>query len=82
MSYCIAYDTLAEFLRERRGRIVNLLSTYDPEVAKRVYAEEQVEEERIKIAKGLLLEGDSIEKIIRLTKVPLETIRELQQKFM
>jgi predicted transposase YdaD len=54
------------------------LSTYDPEVALRVRTEERLEEERIEFAKGLLLEGDSIEKIVRLTKLPCETISEFQ----
>jgi len=57
-----------------------ILSIYDPEVAKRVYAEERVEERMKDLALELLREGDSIEKIIRATKLPIETIEELQHR--
>ena len=82
VSYCIKNDILAEFLKKEGGKIVSILSTYDPEVAKRVYGEEQREEERIEFAKGLLQEGDPIEKIMRLTKLSMETIRELQNQLL
>ena len=56
-----------------------LAAEYDVEIAKRIYAEEQVEEKTLEIAKGMLLEGDSIEKIIKLTKISFEAIKELQK---
>jgi len=49
---------------------------YDVEIAKRVYAEEQVED----IALQMLADGESIEKIIKWTKLPSETLYELQQQ--
>ena len=53
-----------------------LLSTYDPEVAMRVRIEEAKED----VAIELLREGDSIEKIMRVTKLSIETVRELQKE--
>jgi len=50
---------------------------YDVEVAKRIYAEEQMEE----LAKEMLVDGESIEKIIKWTKLSRETINELQRQF-
>jgi hypothetical protein len=78
VNHCITNDVLAEFLKKEGGKIVSILSTYDPETALRIRTEERLEEERIEFAKGLLLEGDPIEKIVRITKLPVETIKELQ----
>ena len=82
VSHCIDNNILSEFLRKEGGKIVSILSTYDPEVALRVRTDERIEEERMEFAKGLLLEGDSIEKIGRLTKLPIETIKELQSQLL
>ena len=57
---------------------MSLLSTYDPEAAKRVYAEERVED----IVVEMLREGDSIEKIIRITKLSEKTVQELQDRVL
>ncbi|MCL2456539.1 MAG: hypothetical protein FWD19_03205 [Defluviitaleaceae bacterium] len=57
---------------------MSILSIYDPEVAKRVYVEELLEDKNLEIAKGLILDSDPIEKIIRISKLPIETIKELQ----
>jgi hypothetical protein len=78
VNHCIANDILAEFLKEQGGRIVSLLSTYDPEVAKRVYAEEYAEERTLEIARDLLetnLSLDEISRITRLSHEELERIR-------
>ena len=57
---------------------MNILAMeYDVEVAKRIYAEEQMEE----LAKEMLVDGESIEKIIKWTKLSRETINELQRQF-
>ena len=39
----------------------------------------RIEEKAIEIAKGMLLEGDSVEKVIRLTQLPIEIVIELQK---
>ena len=57
---------------------MSILSTYDPEIAKQVYADERVED----IAKEMLRDGDSVEKVTRITKLSLETIRELQHNLL
>jgi len=45
---------------------VSILATeYDVEIAKRVYAEEQVEDRLIEQAKEMLADGEPIEKIIK-----------------
>lgn len=75
VNHCIANDVLSEFLRKEGGKIVSLLSTYDPEIAIRVRVEEQMED----VAIEMLREGDSLEKIIRITKLSAETIKNLQK---
>ncbi|MCL2200122.1 MAG: hypothetical protein FWB80_14510 [Defluviitaleaceae bacterium] len=80
VEHCIKNNILAEFLRAEVGAIVSLLSTYDPEVAKRVYAEEVLEDRFIEQAKEMLSDGEAIEKIIKWTKLPQETIEKLQRE--
>ena len=76
VNHCIANDILVDFLKEQGGKIVSILSTeFDLEVAKKVWAEEQRED----FALEMLREGEPIEKIARYTKLPQETIRQLQQ---
>ena len=77
VTHCIANDVLSNFLREQGGKIVSILSAeYDVEVAKRVYGEELMEG----VALKMLQDGDSIERIIKITELPLETIKELQRQ--
>ena len=76
-NYCIANGILADFLREQGGKIVSILAAeYDVEVAKRVSADERAEE----IAKEMLQDGESIEKIIRYTKLSTEVITQLRNQ--
>jgi len=82
VEHCIKNNILAEFLKKEGGKIVSLLSTYDPEVARRVL-EKEVREDvredmRIEIAKEMLADGDPIEKIIKLSKLSREFIENLQ----
>jgi len=72
--YCIAHGILVGFLKEEGGNIVSILSTYDEEVAKRVFAEEKIEA----IALGMLLEGDTAERVSRITNLPLEIVERLR----
>jgi len=55
-------------------------SVYDEELAKQVYGEELLEDRNIELAREMLQEGDPIDKIARLARLPLETIRKLQQQ--
>ena len=51
---------------------------YDEELAKQVYGEELVEDIAIK----MLREGDSVDKIARITKLSIETVKKLQQSIL
>ena len=78
-NYCIANDILAEFLREQGGKIVSILTAeFDIEVAKRVYADERVEDERLQIARNMIADGDSTEKIMRCTGLSREEVESLR----
>ena len=80
VKYCIANGILVEFLKENGGKVVSILATYDVETAKRIYAEEQVEEERAEIARDMLVEGISVEKVARLARISLEAAMDLQKQ--
>ena len=49
---------------------------YDMEVAKRVYAEEYVEDKMIELAKKMLDDGESIKKVMKWTKLSQDAISE------
>jgi len=79
VSHCIANDILADFLKEHGGKIVSILTMeYNEELAKRVYAEEQINERNIELAIKMLLKSEPIEKIIEYTELPLDIIKSLQ----
>jgi len=79
VNHCIANDILAEFLREQGGKIVSILSAeFDLDVAKRVYAEEQVEDKLIEIAQKLLKRNRPIDEIIEDTGLTREEIEGLK----
>jgi hypothetical protein len=80
VSYCIDNGILAEFLKEQGGKIVSILSTYDPEVAKRVYAEERVEDERIEIARSMLAKGYPVSAVSEITRVSESEVLRLQEE--
>jgi len=81
-NYCIANNILVDFLRKQGGRIVSILTAeYDVEVAKRVYGDERAEEalakRNIEFAKAMIAEGDSVEKVMRCTKLTREQVENL-----
>lgn len=78
VSHCIANGVLAEFLGEQGGKIVSLLSTYDPEVAKRVYAEELLEDRNIEITKNLLALKMPKEQISQVTGLSIKEISDIE----
>ena len=56
---------------------MSILSTeYNEEIARRVYGEELLED----IAIEMLQEGESIEKIMKYTKLSMEVIEQLRQQ--
>jgi hypothetical protein len=74
VNQCIDDNILSEFLKKEGGKVVSILSTYDPEVAARVREEEILED----IAIEMLRDGDSVERVVKITKLPIETVVELQ----
>jgi len=78
-NYCIANGILSDFLREQGGKIVSILTAeFDVEIAKRVYGDEQREDERVKIAKNLLRRNRPIEEIMEDTGLSREEIEYLK----
>jgi len=78
-NYCIENDILSDFLREQGGKIVSILTAeYDVEVAKRVYGDERVEDERIKFAQRLLRRNRPIEEIVEDTGLTREEVEALR----
>lgn len=72
VKHCIDNNILSDFLKKHGGAIVSILEMeYDVEAAKRVYAEEKVED----IAKEMIADGEPIEKIAKWTKLSVDTIR-------
>ena len=55
-----------------------LTAEYDVEIAKRVYGDEQREDERIKIAKNLLRRNRPTEEIMEDTGLPSEEVENLR----
>ena len=81
VTYCINNGILVKFLKENGGKIMSILTAeYDAETHRRVYAEEKMEEQKVSFARLMLREGDPIDKIERLTGLPFEVIRKLQQQ--
>ena len=71
---CIDNNILSDFLKEHGGEVVSILTMeYNTETAKRVYAEEQVEE----IAQKMLAKGIDLLDVIDITGLSMERMREL-----
>ena len=78
-NYCIANNILTEFLREQGGKIVSVLTMeYDEEVAKRVYADEQVENRLIEVAIKLLRRNRPVDEIVEDTGLTHQEIEQLR----
>ena len=75
VSHCINNDVLADFLKEQGGKIVSLLSMeYDVDIAKRVYAEELLEDVVIRLLKM----GLSVEQAAQATELDIHEIQQLK----
>ena len=78
VNHCITNDILADFLRERGGKIVSILAMeYDVEAAKRMYGEELLEDRNVELAKKMLSKGEPIDKIIEYTGLSPDIITRL-----
>ena len=79
VEYCKANGILVEFLRENGGKLVSILAQeYDVEIAKRVYAREQVEDKVIEFARKLLKRNRPIDEIMEDTGLTREELERLQ----
>ena len=71
---------LTEYLKNKGSEVHNMLFTeFNLEEAKEEWLEEFREEERerfLEFARAMLADGDSLEKIARITGLPLETLKE------
>ena len=85
MDYCIANGILAEYLENNGSEVRNMLLTeWNWEDAQQVWLEEGIEKGReegidkgkLEVAKEMFAEGDSLEKIARVTKLPLKFLEE------
>ena len=81
MDYCIANGILVEYLEKNGSEVRNMLFTeWKLEEAQQVWLEEGREEgreeERLEMARAMFAEGDSLEKIARVTKQTLGLLKE------
>jgi len=77
MDFCIANGILVEYLEKHGSEVRNMLLTeWKLEEAQQVWFEEGSEERGLKIARAMYAEGDSLEKIARVTEQPLELLKE------
>jgi len=73
---CIGKGILAEYLKSNSSEVRNMIFTeFNLEEAKEVW----LEEERLKMAREMFMEGISLEKIVRISSLPLDTLKEKLQ---
>jgi len=81
IEFCVANGILVEYLKSKGSEVHNMLFTeFNLDEAKEVWfaegREEGREEERLENARAMFAEGDSFERIARITGMPLETLKE------
>jgi predicted transposase/invertase (TIGR01784 family) len=81
--YCIKHGIMKDFLEKNGSEVVNMLSTeFSLEDALRIRYEEGIEkgieQDRLQIAKKMIKDGDSPEKIVRVTELPIEIIQSIE----
>ncbi|MDR1206120.1 MAG: hypothetical protein LBL26_11700 [Peptococcaceae bacterium] len=74
---------MREFLKRNGSEVVNMLFTeFNMEDAIKVYYEEGkedgIEQNQLQVARKMIREGDSLEKIARVTDLPMETIQGIE----
>ena len=82
VNHCISSGVLEDFLREQGGRIVSILSTYDPEVARRVQVEEAIEDKLMEIIRNMLEKDYSITSIFEVTGVHEKEILRIKNEYV
>jgi hypothetical protein len=74
-------DDIAEKIKSRRfSEMFTLIDGYNVQETRRIAREEGKEEAKEDFAKDMLIEGDSIDKIIRLAKLPLEKVLKVKEQ--
>jgi predicted transposase/invertase (TIGR01784 family) len=77
--YCIKHGIMKDFLEKNGSEVVNMLSVeFSLEDALRIRYEEGREEMQLQVVKEMIKDGDSPEKIARITKLPIETIQSIE----
>ena len=78
---CKDRNVLAEYLSSKEKEVVDIMMVlYDEQEVMRSYVESEVYESKIETAKEMLQDHEPIEKIIKYSRLPKETILELQKE--
>jgi hypothetical protein len=80
IDYCLANGILVEYLKKNASEVRNMIFTeFNLEEAKEVWFEEGIEKGiekgKLETARAMFAEGDSLEKIARVTEIPLKTLK-------
>jgi hypothetical protein len=79
VKYCISHNILRDFLREHGSEVINMFyGEYDRDMDIAVKQREAREEEKLIIAKNLLLKGSTPEFIHEITDLALDEIARLE----
>ncbi len=77
---CKDRNVLAEYLSSKEKEVVDIMMVlYDEQEIMRSYVESERYDERLETAKEMLQDHEPIEKIIKYSRLPKETILELQK---
>ena len=75
---CIKEGILSDFLKTHSSEVINMLTAeWDIDIAIKVREEEAREEEKFETVIGMKKEGLADDVIARVTKLPIEKIREI-----
>jgi len=75
---CIREEILSDFLKTHSSEVLNMLTAeWDINVARRVWEQEAREEEKLETVIEMKNEGLSDDVIARVTKLPIERIRDI-----
>ena len=78
---CKDRNVLKEYLSSKEKEVVDIMMVlYDEEEIMRSYVESERYDERIETAREMLQDHEPIEKIIKYSRLPKETILELEKE--
>lgn len=78
---CKDRNVLSEYLISKEKEVVDIMMVlYDEEEIMRSYVESEVYESKIETAKEMLQDHEPIEKIIKYSRLPKETILKLERE--